>query len=89
MTRHGSNNIEPPCRLDRQGGFFVNLRWKPLFFAIFLVSLVVRMVHNSYILKSPLYYLPLGGHVSYLKMAGEIAKGDFLPINGPFSLNHY
>lgn len=55
--------------------------------AVFCVALLVRMIHNAYIMKSPLYYLPLGGHVPYLVMAEKIAGGTILPFNGPFSLN--
>jgi 4-amino-4-deoxy-L-arabinose transferase-like glycosyltransferase len=71
----------------------MDLGWKKIFkdgvpsIALFIVAIIVRLVHNGYVMESPLYYLPLGGHVPYLEMAEKISGGDILPIDAPFSLN--
>ncbi|MBW1800872.1 MAG: glycosyltransferase family 39 protein, partial [Deltaproteobacteria bacterium] len=58
-----------------------------LFLLIFGTALLLRLLHNSYMMKNPLYDVPLGGHLPYLILAEKIASGDILPINAPFSLN--
>lgn len=55
--------------------------------SIFLIALLIRLIHNRFIMDSPLYYFPLGGHVPYLALAEKIAAGHILPFDAPFSLN--
>ncbi|MFH0844523.1 MAG: tetratricopeptide repeat protein [Pseudomonadota bacterium] len=54
---------------------------------LFLFSFVVRLIHNGYVMESPLYFFPLGGHVPYMTMAEKIAQGNLIPIDRPFSLS--
>jgi 4-amino-4-deoxy-L-arabinose transferase-like glycosyltransferase len=51
-----------------------------------LVALVLRLVHNAAMMGSPLYAVPLGGHVVFLDQAERIAGGAFLP-DRPFTEN--
>lgn len=60
---------------------------KALFLGVFGIALVVRLIHNNYMLENPLYYMPLGGHLPSLEMAEKIAAGDILPFDRPFSQN--
>ena len=55
--------------------------------AVFLLSLFLRFTHNGFIMESPLYVFPLGGHVPYLNLARQIVSGDIFPFDGPFTLN--
>lgn len=55
--------------------------------AVFFVSLCIRLLHNGFMMESPLYSFPLGGHVPYLMMAREIVTGNMFPFDGPISLN--
>jgi 4-amino-4-deoxy-L-arabinose transferase-like glycosyltransferase len=45
-----------------------------------VVALVIRLLHNSAMMGSPLYQLPLGGHVAFLDQAEAIAGGALVPV---------
>ncbi|MGK7345431.1 MAG: hypothetical protein ACNS63_06445 [Candidatus Nitrospinota bacterium M3_3B_026] len=55
--------------------------------AVFTAALAVRLVHNSHMIASPLYHVPMGGHVPYLLMAREIVENGLLPWDRAFSVN--
>ena len=59
--------------------------WMALLLA--LAGVGVRLAHNAAIMESPLYYLPLGGHVPFLDTARQILGGDLLPGDQPFTEN--
>jgi 4-amino-4-deoxy-L-arabinose transferase-like glycosyltransferase len=44
-----------------------------------MLALVLRLAHNSAMMASPLYAVPLGGHVVFLDQAERIAGGAFVP----------
>ena len=44
-----------------------------------LAALVLRLVHNGAMMGSPLYQIPLGGHVAFLDEAERIAAGGLIP----------
>lgn len=54
--------------------------------AVGLVALVLRLLHNAAMMGSPLYAVPLGGHVAFLDHAERIAAGQLVP-DRPFSEN--
>jgi 4-amino-4-deoxy-L-arabinose transferase-like glycosyltransferase len=51
-----------------------------------LAALVLRLVHNGAMMGSPLYQIPLGGHVAFLDEAERIAAGGLIPYR-PFTEN--
>jgi hypothetical protein len=55
--------------------------------AVFGVALALRLLHNGAAMTSPLYDVPVGGHAPALDLAERIAEGDWLPFDGPISLN--
>ncbi len=69
--------MNEPNQQDRR----VNGKWILL---VVLFAAVIRIVHNSGMMASPLYVVPLGGHRTFLEAARLIAKGDLLPGERPF-----
>jgi 4-amino-4-deoxy-L-arabinose transferase-like glycosyltransferase len=47
--------------------------------AVGVLAVVLRLAHNAAMMTSPLYAVPLGGHVVFLDQAERIAGGAFVP----------
>jgi 4-amino-4-deoxy-L-arabinose transferase-like glycosyltransferase len=47
--------------------------------AVGALALVLRLAHNAAMMSSPLYAVPLGGHVVFLDQAERIAGGALVP----------
>ncbi|HUG36615.1 MAG TPA: tetratricopeptide repeat protein [Candidatus Limnocylindrales bacterium] len=59
----------------------------PLLLGVWSVAFALRFLHNEALLADPLYFNPLGGNLPFLEMAREIARGDLVPGDGPFTIN--
>lgn len=55
--------------------------------AIVIIGALLRLAHNTALMRSPLYVVPIGGHRVFLETARLIAAGDLLPGNRPFTEN--
>ncbi len=53
-------------------------RTSAVVFGIVFLGLAVRLVHNSAMMASPLYFFPVGGHTAFIDTAREILQGRWL-----------